>query len=122
MIYIYIILCTYVYTSASILMYRTKTVIFFYNVRLNSMHDYEINGCGVAHGGGLVELRPTRMSSGRGRSGEKRTEAIIERNHWQPGKAVVANSKRVSNIVLNYGLHHAALYITYYTCIIRVYI
>lgn len=104
-------------------MYRTKTVIFFYNVRLNSMHDYEINGCGVAHGGVPVELRPTRMPSGRGRSErekEKRTEAIIERNHWQPGKAVVANLKRVSNIVLNYGLYRAALYITlylHYSCI-----
>lgn len=97
-------------TSASILMYRTKTVIFFYNVRLNSMHDYEINGCGVAHGRGLVKTDAKREQGGGGEVKErrKRTEAIIERNHWQPGKAVVANSKRVSNIVLNYGLHRSA--------------
>lgn len=93
---IYIPTCTC--TSASILMYRTKTVIFFYNVHLNSMHDYEINGCGVARGRGLVELRPTRTHAAardggaavKKREVKKRTEAVIERNHWQPGKAVVA--------------------------------
>lgn len=46
-------------------MYRTKTVIFFYNVRLNSMHDYEINGCGVAHGRGLVRTEAAKRERGR---------------------------------------------------------
>lgn len=49
-----------------------------------------------------------RENGGEMKERRKRTEAIIERNHWQPGKVVVANSKRVSNIVLNYGLHRAA--------------
>lgn len=74
-------------------MYRTKTVIFFYNVRLNSMHDYEINGCGVAHGRGLVKaVVKGEWGEGEVKERRKRTEAIIERNHWQPGKVVVANS------------------------------
>jgi len=72
------------------------------------MHDYEINGCGVAHGRGLVKVVAKREWWSEVKERRKRTEAIIERNHWQPGKAVVANSKRVSNIVLNYGLHRAA--------------
>lgn len=86
-IYIYTYVCVYVYQCLlDTCVYRTKTVIFFYNIRLNSMHDYEINGCGVARGGGKGDW--LKNDGGRAKSDPRE---VKERWKMTGGGAIIEN-------------------------------
>jgi hypothetical protein len=56
----------------------------------------KLTGAASLAAGDWLRPKRRRRNGGEAKESRKRTEAIIERNHWQPGKAVVANSKRVS--------------------------